>query len=65
MIDYLIAMTLIPLLLLGWLSVQSITRRFSKQHPELGPHKEEGTGCGTSCLCGANRCQRQGDHSRG
>ncbi|MEJ2621314.1 MAG: chemotaxis protein [Candidatus Thiodiazotropha sp.] len=65
MFDYLIAMTVIPILLLGWLIVQSITRRFSKLHPEFGPHKEEGTGCGKSCLCSGNSCQRQGDHLRG
>ncbi|MET0091363.1 MAG: chemotaxis protein [Candidatus Thiodiazotropha sp.] len=65
MLDYLIAMTLIPLLLLGWLIVQSIARRFSKLHPEYGPHREEGGGCGSSCLCSSGSCQRQGDHLRG
>ncbi|MCG7884870.1 MAG: chemotaxis protein [Candidatus Thiodiazotropha taylori] len=65
MIDYLIAMTIIPILLLGWLIVQSIARRFAKLHPEFAPPREEGAGCGKSCLCSGNSCQRQGDHLRG
>jgi hypothetical protein len=62
MVDYLIAMGIVPILLLGWLVVQSITRRFSKLHPEFGPHREEGTGCGKSCMCSGGSCQRQGDN---
>jgi hypothetical protein len=65
LMNYIIAMTIIPLLLLGWLVIQSITRRFSKLHPDMGPHKEEGMGCGKSCQCSGNSCQRQGDHLRG
>ncbi|MCU7937018.1 MAG: chemotaxis protein [Candidatus Thiodiazotropha sp. (ex Dulcina madagascariensis)] len=65
MIDYLIAMTIVPILLLGWLIVQLITRRFAKLHPELGPPREEGSGCGKSCLCSGNGCQHKGDHPRG
>jgi hypothetical protein len=61
MLDYLIAMSIIPLLLLGWLVVQSITRRYAKSHPEFGPPREEGTGCGKSCQCSGDRCQREGD----
>jgi hypothetical protein len=61
-IDYLIAMTIIPILLLGWLVVQSIARRFAMRHPEFGPHREEGAGCHKSCLCSGGSCQRRGDH---
>jgi hypothetical protein len=46
MIDNLICMTMIPLLQLGWLIVQSIARRFAQSHPEIGPPREEGAGCG-------------------
>lgn len=60
MTDYLIAMLLIPVLLLGWLLVQSLTRRFARMHPEFGPHREEGTGCGGSCLCGTGSCKNRG-----
>ena len=42
MFDYLIAITIIPFLLLGWLVVQSIARRFAMRHPEFGPPREEG-----------------------
>ena len=62
MLDYLIAMGIVPVLLLGWLVVQSITRRYSKMHPEFGPHREEGSGCGKSCMCSGGSCQRQGHH---
>ncbi|MCU7904578.1 MAG: chemotaxis protein [Candidatus Thiodiazotropha sp. (ex Epidulcina cf. delphinae)] len=65
MIDYLIAITIIPMLLLGWLIVQSIARRFAKLHPESGPPREEGSGCGKSCPCSGGSCQHQGDHPRG
>ncbi|MGB0722943.1 MAG: chemotaxis protein [Gammaproteobacteria bacterium] len=57
--DYLIAMTAVPALFGGWLLVQSVTRRYSAAHPELGEHKEEGTGCGKSCSCsGSGKCKR-------
>jgi hypothetical protein len=62
MLDYLIAMTIIPILLLGWLVVQSIARRFAQSHPEFGPPKEEGAGCGKSCMCSGGSCQKQGKH---
>jgi hypothetical protein len=64
MLDYLIAMGMVPILLLGWLVVQSITRRYSNMHPEFGPHREEGSGCGKSCMCSGGSCQRHGDHSK-
>lgn len=51
--DYVIAMTVIPALFLGWLVVQHVTRAFAKAHPEFGPPREEGAGCGKSCMCGS------------
>ena len=51
MADYLIGMLVVPLLLLGWLTVQSLARIYAKAHPELGPCREEGGGCGASCRC--------------
>lgn len=47
----LIAIIAVFCLLLGWLVVQSLNRLFAKNHPELGPAREEGQGCGTSCGC--------------
>lgn len=57
--DVLIAIVLIPTLLLCWLLVQSVSRRFSKAHPELGPAREEGAGCGKSCLCSGGSANKK------
>jgi len=58
MMNYLIAMLLIPALLIGWLLVQQMARRFAKAHPEFGPFREGG-GCGSSCGCSnKNSCQK-------
>jgi len=56
MVDYFIAITFILLALYGWVLVQNITRRFSERHPEFGSHREEGGGCGKSCMCGNKQC---------
>ncbi len=47
--DYLIALVLFPALAIAWVVVQNITRRFALKHPEFGPPREEGGGCGGSC----------------
>ncbi|TNF95089.1 MAG: chemotaxis protein [Gammaproteobacteria bacterium] len=60
MIKTLIAMVLIFILLLGWLVVQAMARNFARKHPEFGPAREEGQGCGTSCLCSdKSSCQNR------
>jgi hypothetical protein len=51
MADFLIAPAFILVLLGGWLLVQHMARQFAARHPEFGPAKEEGGGCGHSCLC--------------
>jgi hypothetical protein len=58
MLDYLLAAGLILLLLVGWILVQQAARNFAARHPEFGPAKEEGGGCGTSCACSNGRCTR-------
>lgn len=59
MTDYLVAITAIPLMLIGWLAVQNITRRFAMAHPEFGRPREEGGGCGKNCGChGKSACKR-------
>ncbi|MEO5343967.1 MAG: chemotaxis protein [Gammaproteobacteria bacterium SHHR-1] len=59
MLDYLIAMLVIPILMLSWLLVQNIARRFARAHPEFGPAREEGGGCGSTCGCaGKSSCKR-------
>ena len=59
--DYLIGIALVPLLLFGWLLVQSLARLFARAHPEFGEAREEGSGCGSSCLCKGGTCQRKTD----
>lgn len=60
MADYLLnmglAMGLILLLLLGWIWVQQLARDYAARHPEFGPVKEEGGGCGGSCSCSKGHC---------
>jgi len=49
----------ILLVLLIYVVVQRTYRLFSQQHPELGPFRQEGKGCG-SCSggseCSGDRC---------
>lgn len=54
---YLLAMGLILLLLLGWIAVQQMARLYARRHPEFGPAREEGGGCGSSCGCHGGKCQ--------
>ena len=63
MLNYLIAMTAIFCLLGGWLAVQAICRHFSERHPEYGPYREEGKGCGSSCSC-TGKCSARKNHSK-
>jgi hypothetical protein len=55
-VDYLIAMGLILLALLGWIKVQQLARNFAARHPEFGPAKEEGGGCSSGCSCSSGQC---------
>jgi len=48
---YFIAMLVIPMLLFCWLLVQFLAREFTRRHPEFGPQREEGEGCGSNCSC--------------
>ncbi len=58
--NYLIAVGAILLMLVGWIAVQQVTRLYSMRHPEFGPHREEGGGCGGgNCKCkGGSSCRR-------
>ena len=60
--QYIVGMLLVPALLIGWLVVQQVARRFAKTHPEFGPYREEGGGCGNSCGCKGSSCQRKDNH---
>ncbi len=59
--QYLIAMILVPVLLVGWLIVQQLGRRYAKEHPQLGDYREEGGGCGKNCGCHGNTCKNKDD----
>ena len=63
MAEYLLAMLIITLVLSGWVAVQHLARCFAARHPEFGPEREEGVGCGSNCLCcDGTACRR---HSNG
>ena len=59
MLDMLIAAGVILLVLLGWIRVQQGARDFAERHPEFGPAREEGSGCGTGCHCAGGECTRR------
>lgn len=43
-----------------WIGVQHGARVFAARHPEFGPAREEGGGCGFFCLCkGSDECPRR------
>ena len=58
MADFIIASLALLAVLCGWLFVQYLARSFAARHPEFGPAREEGSGCGKSCLCGSGGCSR-------
>jgi len=55
LIRYFIAMFFLLAILFIWLTVQKLSRRFASEHPEFGPAREEGGGCGGGgkCNCGS------------
>ncbi len=57
MLTYLTAMAVILLMLLGWIGVQHLARLFAARHPEFGPAREEGGGCGSLCKCSGGQCR--------
>ena len=60
MMQYIVAMLIVPCLLIGWIVVQHITRKYAEAHPELGEYREDGGGCGKTCGCkGKSSCKRE------
>ncbi len=52
LIKYTITVLIILGLMAGWVAVQHLARSFAARHPEFGPAREEGGGCGgLFCLC--------------
>jgi len=59
MLDYLLATGLILLVLVGWILIQQGARNFAARHPQFGPAKEEGSGCGAGCSCSSrDQCNK-------
>lgn len=56
--DYLVAVLAIGGMLIGWLVVQRAARAFALRHPEFGPPREEGGGCGGKCTCKGDKRDR-------
>jgi hypothetical protein len=59
MLKALLAAGVILLMLLGWTWVQHIARKYAERHPEFGPAREEGSGCGSGCHCAGGQCTRK------
>jgi len=61
MSTYLVTIGLLLVILLGWVAVQRVYKLFARRHPELGPFRDDGAGCGA---CGGGGCGG-GARSRG
>jgi hypothetical protein len=58
--QYIVAMLIVPVLLIGWLLMQQWGRNFARANPELGAFREEGGGCGKTCGCkGKTACKNK------
>jgi hypothetical protein len=53
MLTYLATIAVVFALLTGLIVVQRAYQRFAQRHPELGPFREEGAGCGS---CNGGHC---------
>jgi hypothetical protein len=52
LVHTLIAFLIIFGALVGWVGVQHLARGFAARHPEFGPAREDGKGCGgLFCMC--------------
>lgn len=64
MVDALIAILVILGISTGWIYIQHQSREFARRHPEFGPAREEGGGCGTSCQCSSGgQCSKKTDQT--
>ncbi len=61
MFNLLITITIIFSVLMAWVLIQQAARKFAANHPELGPVKEEGLGCGKTCGCKKGSCSQEED----
>lgn len=57
MTTYLVTIGLILAIMLFGIGVQRAYERFARRHPELGPFRDTGKGCGCcSGSCGSGSC---------
>ncbi|MEJ2575435.1 MAG: hypothetical protein P8106_01805 [Gammaproteobacteria bacterium] len=62
MVKVLAASAVIFVVLAGWLYVEALYRRFAARHPEAGPFRESGGGCGGGCRsCSGGSCGSRKD----
>jgi hypothetical protein len=59
MFNLLITVSVIFSLLMAWVFIQQAARKYAADHPELGPAKEEGLGCGKTCGCKTGSCKQE------
>jgi hypothetical protein len=55
MVEFILTSLVIFSVMVGWLYVQDLYRRFAQRHPELGPFRGEG-GCDGACSCRQGSC---------
>lgn len=61
---YLITIALILLIMLAGIVVDRFYKGFARRHPELGPFRKEGGGCGGHCgsgACGGGSCDSRNE----
>ena len=54
---FLLASAVILLVLMGWIWVDRAYQAFARRHPDLGPYREPGGGCGGGCSCSGGGCR--------
>lgn len=55
MVEFVMTSVLIFAVMVGWLYVQDLYRRFAQRNPGLGPFRGE-AGCGGGCSCSQGSC---------
>lgn len=58
MLNFLIAMAIIFILMIAWVSIQQAARNYAAKYPEFGAVKEEGLSCGKNCGCKSRICEK-------
>ena len=55
MVKFVLASLVIFVVMVAWLYVQDLYRRFARRNPGLGPYRSD-RGCGGSCSCRQGSC---------